>query len=266
MARARNIKPAFFTNDDLADIEPLGRLFFIGLWTIADYQGNVEWRERRLKAQILPYDNCDLKEIAINLDKSGFIRFYSDGDNVLLNITNFNKHQNPHKNERDKGSLIPAFSEEGRQLVDFKGLTINRDLSGLNRDIDASDPADSLNLIPDPLNPHPDSFKPCSAGDVIESDFDRFWLAGMTKQAKTKSLAAFKKQFKEAQKKTKGLTEGMFTDYLVDDVKKRIAANVFGFDRMHPTTYLNQQRWNDDIVAGEPEKEERTPWYEHESF
>lgn len=152
MARARNIKPAFFSNDLLADIEPLGRLFFIGLWTIADYQGNIEWRERRLKAQILPYDDCDVKEIAINLDKSGFIRFYSDGDTVYLNVTNFCTHQNPHKNERDKGSEIPSYNEKGRQVIDFKGLTINRDLSGLNQGKNGSDPADSLNLIPDSLN------------------------------------------------------------------------------------------------------------------
>lgn len=160
MARARNIKPSFFTNDELADIEPLGRLFFIGLWTIADYQGNIEWRERRLKAQLLPYDNCDIKEIAINLDKSGFIRFYSDGDRILLNVVNFCTHQNPHKNEREKGSSIPVFSEEGRQLIDFKGLTINRDKSGVDRDIDGTDRADSLNLIPDSLNLIPVEAKP----------------------------------------------------------------------------------------------------------
>ena len=30
---ARNIKPAFFDNDELAENDPLGRLLFIGLWT-----------------------------------------------------------------------------------------------------------------------------------------------------------------------------------------------------------------------------------------
>lgn len=168
MARARNIKPAFFSNDMLADIEPIGRLFFIGLWTIADFQGNVEWRERRLKAQILPYDNCDIKKIAINLDKSGFIRFYSDGDSIYLNITNFLVHQNPHKNERDKGSTIPEFSEEGRQVIDFKGLTINRDKSGLNQDENGSDRADSLILIPDSPIPYPDSLLSAEPTEVVQ--------------------------------------------------------------------------------------------------
>jgi len=149
MARARNIKPAFFTNEQVSDNCPLGRLLFIGLWTMADYKGDLEWKEKTLKIQILPWDECSVKELAINLDKSGLIRFYSDGNKIYLNIPNFEKHQNPHKNERDKGSEIPVFTNEGRQLVDLKGLTINRDLSGLKPECSHSDRADSLLLIPD---------------------------------------------------------------------------------------------------------------------
>ena len=157
MARARNIKPAFFDNDLLADIEPLGRLLFIGLWTIADYKGDLVYREKRIKAQLLPYDNCDIKKIMINLDKSGFIRFYSDGDSIYLNIANFSKHQNPHKNERQKGSDIPEYSESMSQLVDLTTLTINRDKNGTAHDNNETNRADSLLLIPDSLSPITDS-------------------------------------------------------------------------------------------------------------
>jgi len=160
MARARNIKPAFFTNEQVSDNCPLGRLLFIGLWTMADYKGDLEWKEKTLKIQILPWDECSVKELAINLDKSGLIRFYSDGNKTYINIPNFEKHQNPHKNERDKGSEIPVFTNEGRQLIDFKGLTINRDLSGLKRNDSHSDRADSLLLIPDSPILNPDCVKP----------------------------------------------------------------------------------------------------------
>lgn len=156
MARARNIKPALFTNDTLAEIEPLGRLLFIGLWTIANYKGDLIWRPKRVKAQILPYDECSIEELAINLDKSGFVRFYSDGNQKYLRIVNFGKHQNPHKNEREKGSEIPEYTEELRQLVDFKELAINLDKSGLNRNGSTTNPADSLNLIPETLNQNPE--------------------------------------------------------------------------------------------------------------
>jgi hypothetical protein len=156
MARARNIKPAFFSNDLLAEIDPVGRLLFIGLWTIADFKGDIEWREKRIKAQVLPYDNCDVKDIAINLDKLGFIRFYSDNELTYINIVNFSKHQNPHKNEREKGSEIPAYTELMRQAIDLKGLMINRDKSGLVQDENGTTPADSLILNPESCSLYPD--------------------------------------------------------------------------------------------------------------
>tara|TARA_R110000744_G_scaffold240701_3_gene358104 strand:+ start:1880 stop:2689 length:810 start_codon:yes stop_codon:yes gene_type:complete len=157
MARARNIKPALFTNDSLADNSPLGRLLFIGLWTIADFKGDIEWRPKRVKAQVLPYDDCDIEKLAINLDHSGFIRFYSDGIKNYLRVVNFSLHQNPHKNERDKGSEIPAYSDSMRQAVDLKGLTINLDQSGSKWKDSASDPALSLIPYPDSLILNPDT-------------------------------------------------------------------------------------------------------------
>lgn len=167
MARARNIKPGFFTHEQMAENDPLGRLLFIGLTTIADYKGELEWRPKRIKIQILPYDECDIQSLAINLDKSGFVRFYSDGEKIFLKIVNFDKHQNPHKNEREAGSEIPAYTEDMRQVIDIKTLTINPDLSGADQEQDGTAPADSLIphpdsliLIPDPSDsaePHSDS-------------------------------------------------------------------------------------------------------------
>jgi hypothetical protein len=169
MARARNIKPAFFSNDLLAEIDPVGRLLFIGLWTIADFKGDIEWREKRIKAQVLPYDNCDVKDIAINLDKLGFIRFYSDNGATYINIINFTKHQNPHKNEREKGSEIPAYTELMRQAIDLQGLVINRDKSGLVQDENGTNRADSLILNPESLILNPETLMPKSSKELKET-------------------------------------------------------------------------------------------------
>ena len=106
MARARNIKPGFFMNDDLAKIEPLGRLLFIGLWTIADRDGRLEDRPARIKVETLPYDNCDVDRLLDDLARFGFIIRYEVDGVRYIQITNFTKHQNPHKNEKD--SEIPA--------------------------------------------------------------------------------------------------------------------------------------------------------------
>ena len=140
MARARNIKPAFFTDEVIADNDPLGRLLYMGLWTIADFNGNLEWRPKRIKIQLLPYDDCDLEKLANNLDKSRLVTFYSVSDKKYLHIENFSKHQNPHPNERKKGSDIPLMS----QVTDSNSVTINHDLSRQEREQDVSDRADSL--------------------------------------------------------------------------------------------------------------------------
>lgn len=56
MARARNIKPSFFTNLELGECSPLARLLFIGLWCIADRKGRLEDKPKQIKIQTIPYD------------------------------------------------------------------------------------------------------------------------------------------------------------------------------------------------------------------
>jgi len=106
MARSRNIKPGFFKNDILAEIEPLGRLLFAGLWTIADREGRLEDRPKRIKAEVLPYDDCNIDQLLQELHDRGFILRYEVDGKRYIQIVNFKKHQNPHKNEAP--SAIPA--------------------------------------------------------------------------------------------------------------------------------------------------------------
>ncbi|VEJ15728.1 hypothetical protein [Pasteurella multocida] len=35
---------------------------------------------------------------------------------------------------------------------------------------------------------------------------------------------------------------------LVRDVQKRLSLGQFGFDKLHPTTYLNNARWEDEYT------------------
>ena len=73
MGRTRSIRPGFFLNEKLAEINPLGRLLFAGLWTIADKRGRLEDRPRRIKAELLPYDDCDVDDLLNKLSTGGFI-------------------------------------------------------------------------------------------------------------------------------------------------------------------------------------------------
>lgn len=247
MARARNIKPALFLNDDLAENNcPLGRLLFIGLWTIADYKGDLEWRAGRIKTQILPYDDCDIKKLAINLDKSGFVRFYSDSEKVYLNITNFVKHQNPHKNERESGSDIPEYSSDMRQVVDLSTLTINRDKSGLIQDKDGTNPADSLLLIPDSsiLIPHSvdSSESPVVQKDFVSEQFARFWRNFPYKKSKVQTEKSFKKLMNGKRESQVVFWVDFILSYHLDCIDRK----EIGADKLHPSTLINQRRWEDN--------------------
>jgi hypothetical protein len=174
MARARNIKPSFFQNEELGELSPLTRLAFIGMWTIADFKGCIEFRPKRLKVQLMPYDDCNFEQIANDLDKSGLIAIYSVRGQRYIKIINFEKHQNPHKNERESGSDIPDITEKDNEIND-----LSKD--GNNRDKNGTDRADSLNPLPDSLIPSSDSTSLPASGTApkkkIESDSSQTWKA-----------------------------------------------------------------------------------------
>lgn len=107
--RARNIKPAFFANEQLAELEPYTRLLFVGLWCIADKAGRLEHRPKRIKALVFPYETVDVEPMLDSLARCGFIQFYAvDGVN-FINIPTFLKHQRPHPHEA--ASVIPEYNQ-----------------------------------------------------------------------------------------------------------------------------------------------------------
>lgn len=114
MPRLRTVKPSFFTNDVLAEVPPLGRLLFAGLWCQADRAGRLEDRPRRLKAEVLPYDDCDVDALLNELAARGFIVRYAVSGTSYIAIPKFGAHQNPHIKE--PASTIPAPSEHATHL------------------------------------------------------------------------------------------------------------------------------------------------------
>lgn len=144
MARSRNIKPGFFKNEQLADCSPLSRLLFAGLWCLADREGRLEDRPKRIRAEILPYDDGSVDEMLDELHNNGFINRYANDGQGFIQVVNFLKHQNPHCKEQ--ASLIPAPDKYGASTV--------QEQDNNQKSIEqARLIPDSLNLIPDSLNP-----------------------------------------------------------------------------------------------------------------
>lgn len=115
MARARNIKPSFFTNEDLVELPFEDRLLFIGLWTLADREGRLEDRPKRIKMAVFPADNVDVDASLARLAKSGFIARYEVRGIACIQVLNFAKHQNPHV--REAASELPSIGENETSTV-----------------------------------------------------------------------------------------------------------------------------------------------------
>lgn len=105
MARARNVKPGLFSNELLVELPAFDRLMFIGLWCLADREGRLEDRVKRIKIELLPCDDYDVDAGLNRLAAAGFISRYQVAGQSVIEIINFQKHQSPHGSEKD--STLP---------------------------------------------------------------------------------------------------------------------------------------------------------------
>lgn len=144
MARSRNIKPSLFKNEILGVADPLYTLAFQGLWLLADRAGRLEDRPLRIKAETFPYrDGLNIDVILNWLEEEGFILRYQVCGTRYIQVLNFSKHQNPHKNE-SASDIPPPEQSEGAP----------------KKSVHVPSKSEALALIPDSLNLIPDS--PCS--------------------------------------------------------------------------------------------------------
>jgi hypothetical protein len=102
MARARNIKPGFFKNEDLAECSAFARLCFAGIWTLADREGRLEDRAKRIKGELFAYDSVEVEPLLQELARYGFILRYKDKAGLgIIQVLEFRKHQTPHFKEAE---------------------------------------------------------------------------------------------------------------------------------------------------------------------
>lgn len=105
--RARNVKPGLFRNEDLGDLGDTAILLFVALSMVADREGRLEDRPRRISAEVFPYKHgFDVETMLSDLHDRGFILRYEAGGQRLIQVVNFKKHQSPHPSE--KKSILPA--------------------------------------------------------------------------------------------------------------------------------------------------------------
>jgi hypothetical protein len=143
MPRSRNIKPGFFENEHLGELDDSARLLFLALTTLADREGVIELRLKKILTYVWRY-NRNMTEKELNryltvieqLDNKGLLKIVKYEDISYIVIVNFEKHQHPHHTEKKGG--LPT-----RSALLNEGVTVTQPLdNGYN-------PSDSCILIPD---------------------------------------------------------------------------------------------------------------------
>jgi len=116
MARARNIKPGLFKNEDLAECSIWARYIFAGLWTLADREGRLEDRPKRIKGELLPFDSQDVEPLLRELAQNKFLERYEVDGERFIQITKFRKHQSPHYSEKASVIKPPPLPEKAPHI------------------------------------------------------------------------------------------------------------------------------------------------------
>lgn len=238
MARARNIKPSFFTNDELVELEPIYRLLFIGLWVLSDREGRLENRPKKIKMELFPADNVDIESGLSALQKTGFISLYNCYETNVIQINNFAKHQAPHGLEKDSdlpgedGSYATYKRNQNKtisgdaifisreQWLDLKGLTEKKpsEFRQLSEETVKNSSKTVMEQDRNALNP--DSLNPESFNLNDESNTD----------SSIKS-ASPKFTFKTALKKS-GVSEEQATEFMVVRKAKKAVNTKNAFDSL----------------------------------
>lgn len=145
--------------------------------------------------------------------------------------------------ERENGENTTYIAKLPKAL-ELGVKNLDSSLGELVQQLNGGSLTDELPLVQQ-LNTNKQVNKQGSKQDNIDRSFEIFWQAGMRKVNKSGAIKSFKKAFNDSEYKCADL----FANALANDVRARVENMQFGFDKMHPTTYLNQKRWNDEYAA-----------------
>jgi hypothetical protein len=102
VARIRSIKPEFWTDEKVVELDFADRLLFIGLWNFADDQGYLDLRPKRIKMQVFPGDEYDVVAGLRRLWESSLVALYASEANLIVHIIGWDKHQRVSNPARER--------------------------------------------------------------------------------------------------------------------------------------------------------------------
>ena len=222
MARYRRIKPEYWSDDKVIELDHSSRLFFIGMWNFVDDTGVIQNKPRMLKAQIFPADDIsidDVQNILRMLYECSLIT-YND-DQSLIRVRGFLNHQKidrpqPSKYEfveGEPGQFVEHSTNNRRVIVNTTKLSKDKTVK-TNKDKSKED-------------------------GQIQKQFDHLWIIYPKKQKKARCSRVFK-----------GLSKTK-RDACLKGVKRYIKYwELNGTSVSHVpllSSFINDERWNDEL-------------------
>lgn len=125
MARIRTIKPEFFYSEQVTSVSMAARMFFVGLWTLADREGRLQWAPKKIRAQLFPYAGdpshphdhaIQVFALAEELTAANLLHIYEVDRETFAWIPGFTKHQRPHPKE-PRSALPPCPPDHDAQSI-----------------------------------------------------------------------------------------------------------------------------------------------------
>lgn len=219
MSKQRYIRDSFWTDPYVENLDPTEKLLFLYFLTnpLCNVAGIYEIRDKRVA-----YETGIDKDMVDKIKN----RFKDDGKMLFVDdwivISNFGKNQSPNPNViKGMQRIIDDLPEKVKALKGFERLPYFT----------------LLNLtIPNLTLPNEETPKEVV---VVDTGFDNFWSIYPKKVDKKKSQLKWNR-LKESEK-----------SIIMQDIPNRLENDdkwIKGY-APNPTTYLNGERWNDEITS-----------------
>ena len=134
MARKRMIDPNIWQSEDFSKLSTLGKLVFIGLFSLADDEGRGRSNPVYLKSILFPYEegirSADIDKTLSEISSNMSVIFYSCDGSSYYSLYNWNIWQ---KIDRPTESKIPEYDEKTMQRLFDEHSTSSRRVIAPNR-------------------------------------------------------------------------------------------------------------------------------------
>lgn len=118
MARKRMIDPNIWQSEDFSKLSTLGKLVFIGLFSLADDEGRGRCNPVYLKSILFPYEegirSADIDKTLSEISSNMSVIFYSCDGSSYYSLYNWNTWQ---KIDRPSESKIPEYNSQAMQRL-----------------------------------------------------------------------------------------------------------------------------------------------------